>query len=110
MSIKISKPRNAKNPVVKQWWSITVEENIREISGMEFGDFVFALDMVKHGSSKWDMWEVTIRSTQFERKDWDRRVASFDKLSNAKRFAADYAAYYAGLTEVEPVRDDYEQW
>jgi hypothetical protein len=105
MNVNINKPRNAKNPVVKQWWSIVVEENVRKLGDMEIGDFVFAVDMVKHGRSRWDTWDVTVRTTQFERNDWDRRVASFYGLANAKKFAAEYAAYYAGLTDVEPTRD-----
>lgn len=108
-NIKISKPRNAKNPIVKQWWSITVEENVRGLAGIELGDFLFAVDMVKHGNAWHDMWEVTIRNKQFERKDWDRRVASFAYLSEAKAFAADYAKYYAGLEAVEPQPRDYEK-
>lgn len=90
-----------------RWYAVTVDGHGWEDVFEGRADIEIHFDAVKHGNSKWDAWEVSYRNGSQREDDIWFKIASFDKLANAKRYLVALAEAQKESAEI-PKAEDFE--
>lgn len=90
-----------------RWYTITVVSWEDRFYGK--ADYEVHFDVCKHGNGKYDAWEVSYRNGMHREDDISHKIASFDKLANAKRYLIALAEAHKAGAEM-PKAADFEDY